>query len=401
MSDFSPSQSHAFVEEFRFKAKASGPLTGLTFAVKDLMDIAGYKTGCGNPTWKDKHPPAVVNAICIDQLLYAGATCLGKTVSSQFAFDLIGENVFFETPLNPKAPKCVPGGSSSGSASAVACKIVDFALGTDTGGSVRVPASNCGIFGMRPSHDAISVAGVVPLAPSFDTVGILANSYDVLKKVASCLLSITSVSGGSIHHIYMIDEAFQFLDSAHHQAFSLSTEKLRKIAKLSHISMRTLDHDSSCRGLENWFQIFKTIQFSEIWSSFGSWIEAFQPELGEKIEQSFRLAKEMDRSNIPFALSTREIYFNRLHSYLGPNDLLCMPTTPSVAPLKGSIGLDRTKDPYYQRLSTLNSIAGIGRLPQISVPLIEVDGKPIGLSFLAAHGNDQFLLQAIEQVLID
>ena len=180
--------SGAFVQEFTLEPKGSGLLTGLRFAVKDLIDLKGYVTSCGNPSWRDTHPVAAANAVCVDQLLFAGAECAGKTVTDELAFGLSGENHFFGTPLNPRAPNRVPGGSSSGSASAVACGLVDFALGTDTGGSVRVPASNCGIFGMRPSSGVISVAGVNPLAPTFDTVGAMASSYETLAKAMSVLL---------------------------------------------------------------------------------------------------------------------------------------------------------------------------------------------------------------------
>ena len=172
----SATESGAFVETFELDPIGSGPLNGLSFAVKDLIDIGGYKTGCGNPSWRDTHPVAAVNAVCVEQLLSAGARCVGKTVSDELAFSLLGENHFYGTPLNPKAPERIPGGSSSGSASAVACGLSDFALGTDTGGSIRVPSSNCGIWGLRPSHGFISLAGVNPLAPTFDTVGILAGS---------------------------------------------------------------------------------------------------------------------------------------------------------------------------------------------------------------------------------
>ena len=139
--------SNAFIDTCEIPATGSGPLDGLRFALKDLIDVAGMKTGCGNPSWRDSHPPAVAHAVCVEQLLRAGARCVGKTILDELAFSLIGENHFYGTPLNPEAPDRVPGGSSSGSASAVACGLVDFALGTDTGGSVRVPASNCGIYG--------------------------------------------------------------------------------------------------------------------------------------------------------------------------------------------------------------------------------------------------------------
>ena len=156
-SSISVAQSSAFLTAFELPPTGSGMLDGLCFAVKDVIDVAGWKTGCGNPTWRDSHPSAVANAVCVEQLLRAGARCVGKTISDELAFSLLGQNHFYGTPLNPQAADRVPGGSSSGSASAVACGLVDFALGTDTGGSTRVPASNCGIWGFRPSHGFISL----------------------------------------------------------------------------------------------------------------------------------------------------------------------------------------------------------------------------------------------------
>src|SRR6478752_1674080 len=202
MQTITHEESGAFIERFTLAPTKDGPLRGLRFAVKDLIDVAGHTTGCGNPTRLTTHPPASVSAVCVEQLLAAGAQCEGKTITDELAFSLLGENHHYGTPLNPAAPDRVPGGSSNGSASAVACGLVDFALGTDTGGSVRVPASNCGIWGFRPSHGFVSVAGVNPLAPSFDTVGVLAQNADVLAKVAFVLLSAAPVSPskpGTIH----------------------------------------------------------------------------------------------------------------------------------------------------------------------------------------------------------
>src|SRR5215510_6316024 len=212
-STITVNESNAFVTTFDLPPTGSGSLDGLCFAVKDVIDVAGCKTGCGNPTWRDSHPPAVAHAVCVEQLLRAGARCVGKTISDELAFSLLGENHFYGTPLNPCAPDRVPGGSSSGSASAVACGLLDFALGTDTGGSTRVPASNCGIWGFRPSHDFVSVAGVNPLAPSFDTVGILAQSAHVLAKVGFVLFADAPICVGKPHAIHLIQEAFVFPDA--------------------------------------------------------------------------------------------------------------------------------------------------------------------------------------------
>src|SRR5688572_2340056 len=205
-------EGNAFVESVDVDPRGSGSLDGLSFAVKDLIDLGGHKTGCGNPTWRETHPTASVNAVCVEQLLAAGARCVGKTVTDELAFSLLGENHFYGTPLNPRAPDRVPGGSSSGSASAVACGLADFALGTDTGGSVRVPAGNCGIWGFRPSHGALSLAGVNPFAPTYDTVGVLACSVDVLARAAAVLLASEIPEAVTPVRIHVLKEAFALAD---------------------------------------------------------------------------------------------------------------------------------------------------------------------------------------------
>src|SRR5437870_990734 len=227
-SSISVAQSSAFLTAFELPPTGSGMLDGLCFAVKDVIDVAGWKTGCGNPTWRDSHPPAIANAVCVEQLLQAGARCVGKTISDELAFSLLGQNHFYGTPLNPQAADRVPGGSSSGSASAVACGLVDFALGTDTGGSTRVPASNCGIWGFRPSHGFVSVAGVNPLAPSLDTVGVLAQSADVLAKVGLVLLAGAPLSASKPATIYLIREAFALADADVQESLSEPVRRLRE-----------------------------------------------------------------------------------------------------------------------------------------------------------------------------
>src|SRR5260370_34735918 len=156
--------------------RRAGPLSGLTFAAKDLFDVAGVVTGCGNPDWAATHQPAQTDAWAVDGLLQAGATLVGKTITDEISLGLLGINRFYGTPLNPRAPDRVPGGSSSGSASAVAGGLVDVALGTDSGGSVRMPASFCGLYGLRPPPGRPPPHGMMTQAPSFDTVGYFANN---------------------------------------------------------------------------------------------------------------------------------------------------------------------------------------------------------------------------------
>lgn len=393
-------QSNAFVTTFDLSPTDSGPLDGLRFAVKDTIDVAGFKTGCGNPTWRDSHPAAVVHAVCVEQLLDTGARCVGKTISDELAFSLLGENHFYGTPLNAHAPDRVPGGSSSGSASAVACGLVDFALGTDTGGSTRVPASICGIWGLRPSHDFISVAGVSPLAPSFDTVGVLARSADVLAKVGRVLLA-APVSASKPATIHLIREAFAIADADVQGALSEPMRRLRETfgGAMLESSLKDLVADEAGHSFATWVDTFCVIQWAEIKNSLGAWIANAKPEFGPEIAASFQLVNQLDHRRVAEAVQRREQYFRSLHEFLGPDDLLCIPTTPALAPRKSDPPKRSSSGSgYYPRTLGLTSIAGIGRLPQVSLPIADADGVPLGLSLLARHGQDSFLLQVAETI---
>jgi len=394
-------ESKAFVETFTLEPKGAGALDGLRFAVKDLIDLGGHKTSCGNPNWRDTHPVAAANAVCVDQLLFAGAECIGKTITDELAFGLNGENFFYGTPLNPKAPDRVPGGSSSGSASAVACGKVDFALGTDTGGSVRVPASNCGIFGMRPTHGRISVAGVNPLAPTFDTVGVLACTYEVLANAVTVLLARDIPSNVEIRAVHLLEEAFATCDAEVSDALAGPVDMIKDVfpGRVREASLRDIGEAASESGLKGWYHIYCHLQWAEIWSCLGAWVEDTKPEFGPRTRVNFELVKNMDRDTAVKAVRQRELYFSLLQDFLGPNDLLCMPTAPMLAPIKGTLGGDRTVGDYYPRTLSMTAIAGIGRLPQVTLPVGNVEGVPVGLSLLAGQGRDTFLLAAAQLLM--
>lgn len=400
-STITVAQSNAFVTTFDLPRLSSGPLDGLCFAAKDTIDVAGLKTGCGNPTWRDTHPAAVVHAVCAEQLLLAGARCVGKTICDELAFSLLGENHFYGTPLNAHAPNRVPGGSSSGSASAVACGLVDFALATDTGGSTRVPASNCGIWGYRPSHDFISVAGVNPLAPSFDSVGILAQSADILAKVGLVLLADAPTCPSEPTTIHVVKDAFAIADTDVQQALSEPLRRLRNIFgdAVRESSLQELVGDDVGNSFATWAETFCVIQWAEIESCLGAWIANAKPEFGPEIAASFQLMKQLDRRRIAEAMQFREHYCRRLKEFLGPADLLCIPTTPALAPHKGDPPKRSSSGSgYYPRTLALTSVAGMGRLPQVSLPLADVNGVPVGLSLVARHERDSFLLQVAKDV---
>ncbi len=394
-------ESGAFVEAFDIEPTGSGPLFGMRFAVKDLIDIAGHKTGCGNPTWQETHPAAAVHAVCVEQMLEAGARFAGKTVTDELAFSLIGENHHYGTPLNPKAPNRVPGGSSSGSASAVACGLVDFALGTDTGGSVRVPAGNCGIWGLRPSWGRVSVAGVSPFAPTFDTVGVLAGDVQALEKAASALLALNDPFETATPRIHLLKEAFALADAEVQEALNLPIAHFRKHfgAGVRETSLAEIRGGAGEGGLQPWCDTFNVLQWAEIQSSLGAWIADAKPVLGPITAGSFELVRNLDRRKVAQQIRRREEYCRCLQSFLGSDDLLCTPTSPTLAPLKGSrLKRETGGRAYYARALSLTCVAGIGRLPQVSMPLAACGGVPVGISLLAGHGRDAFLLRTAERI---
>lgn len=392
-------ESGAFVEVLSVEPTGSGTLNGLTFAVKDLIDMAGHVTGCGNPTWRAGHPPAINHAVCVEQLLFAGARCVGKTLTDELAFSLLGENFFYGTPLNPRAPDRVPGGSSCGSASAVACGLADFALGTDTGGSVRIPSSNCGIFGFRPTHGRVSVAGVNPLAPTFDTVGILAGEPAILIRAASVVLGIDAAGKQEPQTVHLISEAFQLCDPDLRTALEGPLEKLQKLfgKRLCSTSLRLIDEETNAPGLDLWREIYRVLQGAEAQSCLGAWVATAGAEFGPLIRQAFQMSQSLDRTRVAAMIRRRETYFQRMNSFLSDRDLLCIPTAPCAAPIKGTIkSREQAGHSYYPRTLSLTSLSGVARMPQVTLPVVEVSGAPVGLSFLARSGEDAFLLATVQ-----
>jgi amidase len=369
----------------RLEGAKCGPLAGLTFAAKDLFDIAGHVTGAGNPDWLRLHEPATRTAPVVQQLVHAGATMVGKTQTDELSRGIFGENAHYGTPINPRAAGRLPGGSSSGSAVAVAGGIVDFALGSDTGGSVRIPASFCGIYGIRPTHGALPLEGMVGNAPSFDTVGWFARDPALLAKIGAVLLH-GSAQSARPRSIIVAEDAFAVAEPA--TAAALAEPARRLTAFLGRSECRAL---STSVPLADWYVHQRAIQGAEAWGTFGDWIDRCNPRFAFEIADNFLRGMRIDEVTLANARNFRAARRTEILPLLEGGTVVCLPTAPFPAPPRGQ----RRSAQWGRRvgISTLTSIAGMLGAPQISLPVAEVDGLPIGLSIIGSPGADHMLLE--------
>ncbi|MGQ3674919.1 amidase [Xanthobacter sp. TB0139] len=359
---------------------ADGALGGLSCAVKDVLDVAGTVTGNGNPDWARTHAPARHHASAVARILAAGADVVGKTISDELAYSLTGENTHYGTPLNSAAPDRVPGGSSSGSAAAVAAGLVDFALGSDCGGSVRVPSSYCGLLGMRPTHGRICAEGIAPFAPSFDCVGWFARDPRVFAAVGAVLLEEEGPARRP-SRLLLAQDAFDLLEEDVRTALMPAVARVE--ALLGSATPVTLSPD----GLAHWSAAFRTLQAAEIWQSVGAWVDEVKPGFGPGVKERFEAAARLDPAEVDAARPVREAVVARMVDLLPPGTVMVLPSTPRIAPLRGSAAAD-TEVTYRHLAMNLLCTAGLAGLPQVSMPLARVAGAPIGLSLLGRRNSD-------------
>ena len=365
------------------KGAPGGPLAGLTFGVKDIYDIAGHRNGFGSPDWLRTHDAATRTAPVVQRLLDAGAYLVGKTHTDEITWSLNGENAHYGTPVNVNAPGRIPGGSSSGSAAAVAGGLCDFALGSDTGGSVRAPASFCGIYGIRPTHGRVTLAGACPLAPSFDTCGWFARSPELLERVGRVLLGGTKDE--TPRRLLLAQDAFGLAGEA--VADALAPAVARVSALLGKPERVTVAAD----GLPQWFQVFRVLQAAEAWAQHGEWVKRVKPDLGPGIKQRVQWAADLDPALVDPARKRREEIARHMDGLLAGGAVLALPTVPGIAPIRNALPAE-TED-FRARALALLCPAGLARLPQVSLPLATLDGCPLGLSLVAARGADAMLLE--------
>jgi amidase len=364
--------------------RRTGPLSGLRFAAKDLFDVAGFVTGCGNPDWAATHGPAQSHAWAIDALLGAGATLVGKTITDEISLGLLGINRFYGTPLNPRAPDRVPGGSSSGSASAVAGGLVDIALGTDSGGSVRIPASFCGLYGLRPTHGRIPSDGMMTQAPSFDTVGFFAGNAKTFGAVGAVLLG-EPVVDALPDEILVASDCFAMADDAVRRALLPLIERLRQATPVTQLLLAQDD-------LRAWSQHQRVLQKSEFHATFRDWIDRVNPRFSAEVAGAFADDGRIGTDELAAAKAFRESASKRLDTLLDGRRLLCMPTSP-ILPIRRDARLSEMRTAVH-RIVDLTAIAGLTGLPQVNLPMAASSSIPVGLSLIGWRGGDDRLLGA-------
>ncbi|HSN41180.1 MAG TPA: amidase [Burkholderiales bacterium] len=365
------------------KGKNSGPLAGLAFGAKDIYDIAGYKTGFGSPEWLSTHNAATATAPAVQRLLDAGADLVGKTHTDELTYSLNGENAHYGTPVNVNAPGRIPGGSSSGSAAAVAGGLCDFALGSDTGGSVRAPASFCGIYGIRPTHGRVSLDGACPLAASFDTCGWFARDPALLERIGSVLLDAAPPARPG--RLLLAADAFALAGDAVAQALQSA------IARVGALLGRPERITVSDEGLPQWFQVFRLLQGAEIWAQHGEWVTRVKPDLGPGVKERIQWTSTINAEDAAAAGRKREDIARRMDALLAADAVLVLPTVPGIAPPRNTPSAEL--DDFRSRAMGLLCIAGLARLPQVSLPLGTLGGCPLGLSLVARRGGDEMLLR--------
>lgn len=377
-----------------------GPLAGVRVGVKDALDVAGTVTGAGNPAFAAVRDPAVDHAVAVQRLVDAGASVVGKTVLDELAYSLAGRNAHLGAPVNAAAPGHLAGGSSSGSAAAVAAGLVELGVGTDTGGSIRVPASCCGLFGWRPTHGAVDVGGVVPLAPSFDTVGLLAADPILLRIGAEALLPAPAASteaGGSAGerstHPHRLRSVVRWVE-----AFSAVDPSVADaIARHLEPGIETVDVGIDVGlDLPAAAEAFRILQAREAWVAHGAWITASEPDFAPDVAARFTAASEVTDDQVVRARAVQADVRARLDHALADGTVLALPAAAGPPPPVdvSPDGLDAFRLATMQ----LTAPAGLAGLPVVVIPGARVDGLPVGLALVGARGADRGLIDLATRV---
>lgn len=372
---------------------AHGPLSGLTFAVKDLYDVAGYPTGGGNPFVLAMSGVKTGTAPTVQRLLDAGACFVGKTVTDELAFSMNGNNAHFGAPINGAAPARITGGSSSGSASAVSSMLCDFALGSDTGGSVRAPANHCGLFGLRPTHGRLSLEGVLDLAPSFDTAGWFTRDVHTFARVADALLDADRAPLPPTIRLLRPDDLWSLAMPAAVDALQPALQRVERRFGAAQSTRVALD------SFDTMYWHFRHVQGREAWLADGPMIERYAPPLGPGVAERFAWARQVNDEQVDQGRAFMAAYRAHLATLLGADGVLVLPTMPDIAPLRSEA--EASLEDYRNLAIRMLCASVLSGFPQLSMPLASRDGAPLGLSLLGPADSDRSLIALAERLAAD
>ncbi|MCW8306465.1 amidase [Acidiphilium sp. PA] len=377
MSTLAEHADHGLIKSLDIPGNPDGPLAGIDVVVKDLFDIAGEVTAFGNPEWGQRHGKALAHAWIVQRLLDAGARITGKTTTVELAFGMEGRNIHYGTPINPAAPDRLPGGSSCGSVAMVAGHRAMVGIGSDTGGSVRIPASYCGLYGLRPTHGIISLAGAAALAPSFDTPGWFARDAATMLRIGEALLPPAK----PLSTVFLkVGPAFANADPAVSAALEAIIEQLGPMPAI----------DPAPEGLDVILAAQRAVRDRETWATLGGFIET-NPTLDPVIAGRFAATKAATAAAAEAGLLVRRSFTARMNALLEGGAILVLPTSPCPAPRRDADqpSLEIVRD----RTIRVGIIAAFPGLPELTIPVARVDGAPVGLSFIAGPGRDLALLE--------
>jgi len=361
----------------------TGALAGHSVAVKDVFEVAGFPVGAGNPAVLAEARPAAAHAAAVRVLLDAGAEVRGIARTDEFAYSIVGANAHYGTPPNSRAPHRLPGGSSSGPASAVALGQASIGLGTDTAGSIRVPASYQGLWGLRSTHGLVDRTGMAPLAPGFDAVGWLARDARTLALAAQASLPPRGAAGSADDRYALCPALLETVQPEVRAAF---TERLAGWIGTGALPTPAL---VDLPDPTETFEAFRVAQGAEAWQSHGTWIREHPGALGPDVAARFAWASTITADEAAAARTALARARAQIDAALGDSTLLS-PTTPTPAPLLSADAA--ALDAARAATITLTCLAPITGRPALSVPLLHAEGVPVGLSLLGLRDTDLDLI---------
>lgn len=372
------------------RAGPEAPLAGCSVAVKDLFSVRGHRIGAGSPAWLEQATPQTHNARAVEALLQAGATIRGIARTDEFAYSLAGTNAHYGTPPNPSAPTRISGGSSSGSASAVAQGQSHIGLGTDTGGSIRVPSAYQGLWGIRTTHGLISRDGLLPLAPSFDTVGWMSATADLLVATTSAMVDAAMDPHYSGPQAAAADGPLVLLEALTNLAEADVADAVRVAA--AGLGARCEDGPSPHEA-QAWRETFQTVQGAEAWATHGWWVSRHWDRMAPDVAARFAKARGLDPHIVCEARDHAQTLAVQLRELVGRR-VVAVPSASCVAPEialahAGGTAVESARDATM----ALTSLAGLAGLPAVSVPLRTHSNLPCGLCLIGPAGSDLSLVR--------